>query len=92
LLRSLTRGTDMDPNEALRRFREEWFKAINAAEPNKAIEHMCVAAQIAHDLDQWISSGGFPPADWSRGNTITGDVNGKIIQAGSFVGNVDMTG
>ena len=50
----------MDPNEALRQVRAGMPSALNSRSP--AISAM---AEAFEGLDEWLTSGGFMPVDWS---------------------------
>lgn len=64
----------VDPNETLRRLREaaaEFVKRDEADVVNPA-DMYALGSQVvdaAADLDEWLSRGGFLPADWARGRS-----------------------
>lgn len=50
----------MDPNEALARMRAAIIEFRKMPSSSLAVE----IADYAAALDQWLTSGGFPPEDW----------------------------
>jgi hypothetical protein len=67
----------MDPNEALKRLREimprlqAWAEAEEwSIAPSDLTQHDTDLAEVVETfegLDQWLSKGGFLPADWAVG-------------------------
>lgn len=58
----------MDPNEVLKRLREQvgqWHLANTEAHALHAAQQV---VNLFTDLDEWLNKGGFLPADWGRGS------------------------
>jgi hypothetical protein len=59
----------MDPNTALRNIRA-LCRDIDRASINAEVLDLAEElAQHIEGLDQWLSAGGFPPADWTTNST-----------------------
>lgn len=61
----------MDPNEALKNLREAARDNLAHAEefkdrPGELLVMIYEAAESFQALDEWLSKGGFLPADWQR--------------------------
>lgn len=60
----------MDPNEALRRLREALAQWHLRGDVEGALAAADTIAEQAHNLDEWLSKGGFLPAAWSDNRPI----------------------
>jgi hypothetical protein len=56
----------MDPDETLRRMRAARVRYVNATDDDMAFNAATDLAAASADLDNWLSAGGFLPADWWR--------------------------
>lgn len=57
----------MDPNEALKRFRDYMTRLGEDAEAGEVDDDdVAFAVELWEGLDGWISNGGFLPKDWER--------------------------
>jgi len=54
----------MDPNENLRRLRELYKQIIERDEYEGVYHQACEMADLIEALDNWLTKGGFLPADW----------------------------
>lgn len=54
----------MDPNEVLARLRAHLGSAERARSLAEANNYRELACYRFMDLDEWLTKGGFPPADW----------------------------
>lgn len=77
----------MDPNTLLAQLRESARIVLAAAREDEwAVS--AIELQMSEDfaaLDEWLSKGGFKPADWS---TETLPESSKVIQSGVIVGDL----
>lgn len=65
----------MDPNEALRMLRE-WVKDVRADYHEEAFTERD-AAELFAGLDEWITNGGFLPADWGERAPVVRNSDGS---------------
>jgi hypothetical protein len=68
----------MDPDRALTDLRAA-FAALRrtlAGDPDAAAAHASTALDLFTGLDHWLTTGGFPPADWQP-TTSPGPATGK---------------
>jgi len=61
----------MDPNEALRSFREHVKNAREATTNETHMREMALAIENAEALDEWLTKGGFQPDDWQASGNPT---------------------
>ena len=54
----------MDPNETLAKMRDARSRYVNATTDDEAFNAATDLAAASADLDNWLSRGGFKPADW----------------------------
>lgn len=54
----------MDVNETLRQLREALAQWHLRGDVEGALAAADTIAEKAHELDEWLSTGGFPPVDW----------------------------
>lgn len=62
----------MDVNETLRILREAKADYWRADTYEDATEAANRAMEAYESLDEWLSRGGFPPAEWARGSVGRG--------------------
>lgn len=56
----------MDPNATLQEIRELVGEIELATDEEREAELASALAEQVRALDEWLSSGGFKPADWAR--------------------------
>lgn len=57
----------MDVNETLRQIREIVQRETSRTgyvDPSQALDDLEFLAGMFENLDEWLTNGGFPPADW----------------------------
>ena len=56
----------MDPDEALRQMRELVNGVLLSGRERDWKRHAATMAEQFHELDDWLTRGGFPPDDWTQ--------------------------